>query len=143
MILLARSCHAAALAEIEALQPLAAGWKKEGFESEILQACAQIYCFFKDHQIVGFLALRSAGGFAEILNVAVAPAKTKQGIASSLLSHALACLKEQNVTQVSLEVAKDNQAAVALYQKAGLVIWGERKDFYGPAKHAFIMGKNL
>ena len=89
------------------------------------------------------MALRSAGGFAEILNVAVAPAKTKQGIASSLLSHALACLKEQNVTQVSLEVAKDNQAAVALYQKAGLVILGERKDFYGPAKHAFIMGKNL
>ena len=84
MILLAQSGHAAALAKIEELQPSAAGWKKEGFESEILQSCAQIYCFFKD-----------------------------------------------------------NQAAVALYQKAGLVILGERKDFYGPAKDAFIMGKNL
>ena len=143
MILLAQSGHAAALAKIEELQPSAAGWKKEGFESEILQSCAQIYCFFKDNQIVGFLALRSAGGFAEILNVAVHPAQIKQGIGYSLLQHALSCLKEQNVTQVSLEVAKDNQAAVALYQKAGLVILGERKDFYGPAKDAFIMGKNL
>lgn len=143
MILLAQPCHAAALADIEAQQPRAAGWKKEGFESEIRQSCAQIYGEWQEEKLIGFLALRSAGGFAEILNIAVLPQAARQGIGFRLLAHALACLKEQKVCQVSLEVAQDNQAAVALYRKAGLCILGERKDFYGPQKHAYIMGVNL
>ena len=47
MILLARSCHAAALAEIEAMQPLAAGWKKEGFESEYSKLAPKFTVFSK------------------------------------------------------------------------------------------------
>ncbi len=143
MIIVARACHANALAEIEAQQPRAAGWKKEGFESELKQSCSQIYGACQNEQLIGFLALRSAGGFAEILNVAVLPHHTGQGVGFQLLEHALTRLKEQNVTQVSLEVAQDNQAAVALYRKAGLRILGERKDFYGPSQHAFIMGIDL
>ncbi|MBR3603540.1 MAG: ribosomal protein S18-alanine N-acetyltransferase [Elusimicrobiaceae bacterium] len=143
MIILAQAHHAADLAEIEAQQPNAAGWKRQGFEGELAQSCSQIYCACSNHKIIGFLALRSAGGFAEILNVAVEINFTRQGVGFSLLSYALDRLKEQAVNQVTLEVAQDNKPAVSLYKKAGLQILGQRKDFYGAGKNAFIMGLNL
>ncbi len=143
MIARATPCHAAALAEIESQQPRAAGWKQQGFEAELLQPCAQIYYTQQGKELTAFLALRATHGFAEILNVAVLPRYTRQGLAFRLLTHALACLKQQRVDQVTLEVSQHNAAAVALYQKAGLRILGERKDFYGPSQHAFIMGIDL
>lgn len=143
MIFKASPHHAAALAEIEAQQPLAAGWKKQGFESELAQACAHIYCACKNEQLTGFLALRSAGGFAEILNVAVGVCFARQGVATALLTHALLRLKEQQVQRVTLEVFQSNTPALALYQKAGFTVLAERKDFYGQGKNAFIMGRDL
>ncbi len=134
---------AAALAALEQSQPRTAGWGEKGFAAELAQPCACIWCAEEPGGIFGFLALRCAAGCAEILNVAVAPTHTRQGLGRALLQQALQALRAQGSTQVSLEVAQDNLPAQALYTQAGLKPLGRRKDFYGPGCDGLIMGMDL
>lgn len=134
---------AAALAALECRQPRAAGWGEKGFATELAQPCAYIWCAQEQGEILGFLALRCAAGCAEILNVAVAPHRTRQGIGRALLRQAFAALRAQAAEQVSLEVAQDNVPAQALYARAGLKPLGRRKDFYGSGCDGLVMGMNL
>ncbi|MBR3632278.1 MAG: ribosomal protein S18-alanine N-acetyltransferase [Elusimicrobiaceae bacterium] len=141
-IRLAVRTDAPALAVLEQRQPRAAGWGEHGFRTELEQPAARIWCA-EDGQIIGFVAVRLAAGQCEILNVAVDPQYTKQGIGYALLQRALADLQACGTEQVSLEAAQDNTAANALYAKAGFAMWGQRKDFYGQGKDAWIWGKKF
>ena len=134
---------AAALAELEAGQPRAAGWGKKGFDSEILQTCSRVFCAEENGEIWGFLALRAAGGAAEILNVAVDKRHCGRGVGWSRLRHAFCELGREGVFHVTLEVAQDNAPACALYAKGGFVRLGTRKDFYGPGRDAWVLGADL
>ena len=140
---LAQQIDATALAELEQMQPLAAGWGKEGFCSEIMQNCSIIWCAEEQGKIVGFLALRAAADSAEILNIAVRPEQCRKGIGKRLMTQALSTLKQQTVRQVTLEVAQNNLPACALYEKMGFCRLNVRKDFYGPGCSAWILGKTL
>ena len=133
----------AALASLEQTQKRAAGWGKGGFETELAQPCALIWCAEKEEKLVGFIAARFAVDTAEILNVAVHPAYVRQGVARALLGQTLADLKQCGIGQVSLEVAQDNCAACALYKQAGFERLNVRKNFYGQGQNAWIMGKKL
>ncbi len=141
-IRLAVRTDALALAALEQRQPRAAGWGENGFRTELEQPAARIWCA-EDGPIVGFVAVRLVAGQCEILNVAVDPQHTKQGIGYALLQRALADLQACGTEQVSLEAAQDNTAANALYMKAGFEVWGQRKDFYGQGKDAWIWGKKF
>ena len=139
----ATPADAAACAAIEQQQPLAAGWGLNGFESELKQPYGRVWCACEQAQVVGFLALRAVADSAEILNVAILPNYTRRGIGYALLARALTDLQARKVSRVTLEVAADNRAAQALYEKGGLTVFGQRKDFYGIGKHALLMGKDL
>lgn len=134
---------AAALAAVEKTQPYAAGWGTNGFSSELVQPCAIIWCAISEEKQVGFCAARMAADTAEILNVAVLPAYAHQGIGTALLTHTLDDLQRAGVCQISLEVAQENQPACGLYTKVGFKQVNIRKDFYGPGKHAWILGKTI
>ena len=142
-IRLATLPHAAALAAIEQTQPQAAGWGKAGFASELAQACSHIWCAERGGELVGFVAVRAVADSAEILNVAVHAHHTGRGVGSNLLNYVLQELARQGVRQVSLEVAQDNAAALALYTRAGFVRCSVRKDFYAPGRDGLILGKEL
>ncbi len=139
-IRLAVPADAAFLAEIEAHQPMAAGWGLDGLQAEIFQSYAQIWCAEKEGQIIAFLALRAVGDFAEILNVAVSPKVVRQGIGFALISHALQQVRLQGVRHFTLEVAQDNAPACGLYTKVGFEPLSRRKDFYAPGRDALVMG---
>ena len=131
------------LSAVEQTQPLAAGWGKSGFISELKLDCSVIFCAQQEAETVGFVAARFAEDNAEILNVAIRAGWQRRGIGQRLLRQTLDELKKAGVRQVSLEVSQDNGAACALYEKAGLKRLGERKDFYGPGRSAWILGKQL
>lgn len=92
--------------------------------------------------VVGFLVSRQtfAGGLdtppeREILNVAVARAFRRNGIASLLLRHVLAS-RAVNF----LEVRESNVAAQALYRKLGFSEIGRRPKYYDhPEETAIVM----
>ena len=86
---------------------------------------------FADDEIeLGFLVLRVAADQAEIITLGVVPSARRTGIATALLSAAEAEAADQGAVKVFLEVAADNAAARALYQKAGYRRIGCRPRYY-------------
>jgi len=65
-----------------------------------------------------------------LLNLAVHPARRRQGIARALLTEALARVRTQGVVVVWLEVRPSNAAALALYRAFGFEEVGVRPGYY-------------
>jgi ribosomal-protein-alanine N-acetyltransferase len=80
----------------------------------------------------GFILARAAGGEAEILTLAVAPAMRRQGIARTLVQKAATRAHGLGAETMFLEVAADNTPALALYRGLGFAPVGLRKAYYGP-----------
>lgn len=139
-ILSATAAQAEILAALDNCVPFSAHWSVQNWQDELAQPAACIWCAQQGGQLTGFIALRGAAGQWELLNLAVAPAQQRQGVGTALLRHALEVL---GTVQITLEVSTTNQAAQALYQKAGFVVLGVRKQFYKDGTDALIMGNVL
>lgn len=95
----------------------------------------------------GFLLARAAAGEAEILSIAVAPEDQRRGVARRLLETAVPALASRGARRLFLEVAADNDPALALYRNAGFTEVGRRRAYYarrgGPPADALIMARDL
>ena len=84
---------------------------------------------------------------AEILTLATAPAHQRKGRAKAALADFLNKVAANGVNTVFLEVADDNDAALALYQSAGFKRVGLRQGYYrrtdGPARDAVVLQLTL
>jgi ribosomal-protein-alanine N-acetyltransferase len=78
----------------------------------------------------GFILCQLGGGEAEILTFCVAPVARRKGVGETLLAAALASARQKNARRIFLEVARDNIAAAALYEKSGFRIIGQRPGYY-------------
>jgi ribosomal-protein-alanine N-acetyltransferase len=87
--------------------------------------------------LAGFLVWRTvAEGECEVLNLAVAPAFRRRGIARELLNPLLT-LRD---AQVFLEVRESNEAARIFYNSMGFQEVGTRKLYYNfPVEAAIVM----
>jgi ribosomal-protein-alanine N-acetyltransferase len=75
-----------------------------------------------------------------ILNVAVAPACRRRGIARWLLSFAIGQAARCGAVQALLEVRESNVEARALYAALGFVGLGTRRDYYSePVENAVVL----
>lgn len=95
----------------------------------------------------GLVLFRSVLDEAEILTVGIAPTARRQGIASRLISTALAEADIRGAEHIFLEVAASNTAAQALYQTIGFQISGRRRNYYhtdaGGLEDALVMTLTL
>ena len=78
----------------------------------------------------GFMLFRLAADEAEILTLCVDPAERGRGHGYRLLQAMRAAARQAGVRRTFLEVAEDNDRAIALYKKAGFAIAGRRKLYY-------------
>ena len=86
---------------------------------------------------MGFVLIRTAADEAEVLTLAVGMPYRRQGVAQSLILRVFKWLKESDVEFWHLEVADDNDAAIALYQSLGFSESGRRAKYYlSPNGHA-------
>lgn len=117
-------------------------WRSSEFQS--LLSSPHTYLFEKAQ---GFAVFRIAGPEAELLTIAVHPTAQKQGIAIKLLQELHGFALEKGVEEVILEVSEKNPAGIALYQRAGYLRCGGRKDYYnepnGKKTNAIVMSKLL
>jgi [ribosomal protein S18]-alanine N-acetyltransferase len=67
---------------------------------------------------------------AEILTIGVAPGARRQGLARVLIADLTKRAYQRGARRVLLEVAADNQAAIALYNSIGFILLGERPGYY-------------
>jgi len=89
-------------------------------------------CFGTDRRgdLAAFIIISRAADQAEILTIATATESRRRGLAKRLLAEAQAVLKITQVTELFLEVAEDNAAAIALYRDAGFDPIGRRPGYY-------------
>lgn len=83
-----------------------------------------------DHSLHGFIFDLILAGDAEILTLAVAPERRRQGVASALLCDLAERARRGGARGIGLEVAADNPAARLLYESRGFVPSGRRRGYY-------------
>ncbi|MBP5616693.1 MAG: ribosomal protein S18-alanine N-acetyltransferase [Elusimicrobiaceae bacterium] len=139
----AQPAQAALLEQIDKSQSFSAHWTLQDWQGEFAQPTSYIQCAQEGGQMVGFIVLRGAAGQYELLNLAVCPQCTRQGIGYRLLVQALDHLAAQGAQEVTLEVNANNVAAIELYKKAGFVKRSVRARFYSDGADALLLGKTL
>lgn len=95
----------------------------------------------------GFLIGRAIAGEAELLTLAVAPERRRQGAGERLLAAFLTESARLGAATAFLEVAADNVAALALYRRHGFDETGRRRGYYrdapGEAVDAIVMSRPI
>ena len=83
---------------------------------------------------------------AEILTIGVAPDARRRGLGRALIADLVKRARQRGARRLLLEVASDNEAAIALYSSTGFILLGERPGYYkSPSgrSDALIFGLSL
>ncbi len=122
-------------------------WSAEAFTNLLNTPRTYGFLSLTDNTPNGFILLRSAAGEGEILIIGVDPASRRQGLAAHLLAAGENEARERGSEKLFLEVADDNQAAIAFYRREGFKKTGRRPKYYkrpdGSRADALIMSKVL
>lgn len=117
-------------------------WSKTAFFEALQNPVYRFYVAEENGIIVGQAGVIISFSEGELTNVAVSAAHRKRGIAHELLQYIFSDVRNDNVTEFTLEVRSGNKAAIALYEKLGFQSEGIRKNFYEkPTEDAVIMWK--
>jgi [ribosomal protein S18]-alanine N-acetyltransferase len=106
------------------------GWSEDEIERLLTDRSVIAHRTTNGRTLTGFILSRMAPDEAEILSVAVAPARRGKGLARSLLNHHLRRLAGLGTRAVFLEVGRDNAPALSLYRRAGFKEVGQRPGYY-------------
>jgi len=131
----AAECPAMAAVHTEAFP---APWREDEFE-DLLEG-EGIYGFLAAGEAspIGVILCRVAAGEMEVLTIGVAVAARRKGVARALLAAALPPARERGASEVFLEVAVDNESAIALYEGLGYRKTGLRKAYYNRGPQGFV-----
>jgi ribosomal-protein-alanine N-acetyltransferase len=90
--------------------------------------------------VAGYVVAQDAADEAEILNLAVTPARHRGGIGRALVERALATVAQRGAHRVFLEVRESNAPARALYAALGFQEVGRRSRYYRrPVEDAIVL----
>lgn len=91
----------------------------------------------------GITAHRAGSAQSRLISLATATRATARGIGTLLLEtlHELASLR--GMTRMSLEVRRDNAAALSLYERLGYRMIGEKPDYYADFCDALVLQRSL
>ena len=109
-------------------------WSVETFWSELAHVPETRHYLVAedDGALIGYAGLAVVGNQADVQTIAVAPAAQGQGLGRQLLDALLEEGRRRGATEVLLEVRADNEAALALYRRAGFDRIGLRRAYYQP-----------
>ncbi len=137
------AAHTAAVAALERLccpDP----WSETLIAGELDNPLSLWYVALCAGDVAGYAGAQAVGPQADLMNLAVDPARRRGGIAAALLRALEARLSGDGVRELFLEVRPSNAAALALYRRAGFLEAGRRKNYYlKPKEDALILRKEL
>ena len=130
--------------EIIEKECFSAPWTREGIESELSNETASFFVAEYMGEVAGYLGTHIVLDECYIANVAVYPHCRRRGIGERLVRYCTDVAEKEHCLFITLEVRKSNLGAIALYEKNGFAVVGERKDFYShPKENGLIMTKEL
>ena len=147
-LIVATPAHAAAFAEIHRLS-FDDGWSAAGFGRMLRQPDMLGLAALDAGDaagVSGFIICRFAAPEAEIVTLAVLPARRRRGIAGRLMAGAEEFLRRSAIKEWFLEVDAGDPAATALYETTGFKGVGTRAGYYrsnAGRRDALIMRKEL
>lgn len=122
-----------------------APWSAEQFWGELAHVPESRW--FAVHEddagLDAYVCLAAVPPEADVQTIAVAPRSQGRGLGRQLLDALLDEARRRGCTQVFLEVLDTNEAAIALYERAGFERQGRRRDYYGPGADALVMRKRF
>ncbi len=89
--------------------------------------------------VVGFGGLLFVADEAHLMNLAVAPAHQRHGIATRLVANLLLGAGDRGSVAMTLEVRASNRGAQDLYRRFGFLDAGHRPRYYPDGEDAVIM----
>jgi ribosomal-protein-alanine N-acetyltransferase len=119
-------------------------WSDDAFRGEI-QNTAISFPFVvvrrPGDEVVAYIVFWQIRDDVQVNNIAVHPDCRGLGIGEALMRFAVAKVRGEGASLMTLEVRPSNTAAVTLYRKLGFEILGTRKNYYTkPDEDAFVMG---
>ena len=119
-------------------------WGEKGLEraledSDILLLVAED----ENNTIAGYIAALIVADEMQVQNIVVDTGYRRNGVAMMLFEEASKRAQARGAQEVFLEVAVNNSAALALYEKLGFQRAGTRPDFYRDGSDATTMQKKM
>jgi ribosomal-protein-alanine N-acetyltransferase len=105
-------------------------WSAESIATLAGQPGALTLLALRDGAPIGFVLARVAGEDGEIIVIGVLPQARRGGVGARLVTGALEGVQRLGATALFLEVAEDNGAARALYNRCGFLPVGRRPGYY-------------
>lgn len=121
--------HIAAVAALEQAC-FSRPWSETALAEELTNPAAVFWVAVADGAVVGYVGMHHVLDEGAITNVAVHPARRRQGIAAALLQCQCDWAAQHGLYRLTLEVRVSNTAAIALYERSGWVCDGVRPRFY-------------
>ena len=117
-------------------------WSASAFTYELTNPLSLWLVAADGDTVAGYVGSQTVMGESDMMNVAVAPAYRRQGIAEKLIIRLMEMLNERQSKSLTLEVRKSNSPAICLYDKLGFVQVGCRPGYYrNPKEDALILRK--
>ncbi len=120
------------LREIVSIERLAfpTPWSPILFWSELFKKKTRLWVVEEGEKIAGYLCFWEVVDEIHLANLAVAPDKRRQGLASFMLRTLIGYARRRGFRRILLEVRERNLPAQKLYQKFGFQIDGRRRSYY-------------
>ncbi len=133
--------HVAQVAALEQ-QTFSAPWDAASLRAELENPLSLWLVAVEGDTVAGYIGSQSVLGESDMMNLAVAPDRRRQGIGRALVERLLWELAEDNHC-LTLEVRASNTAAIALYESLGFRQVGRRPKYYQhPPEDALILRKD-
>jgi ribosomal-protein-alanine N-acetyltransferase len=133
--------HVSQIAQLEKLC-FSDAWSERSIASELTNKLSLWLVAVDGDTVAGYIGSQTVLGWADMMNLCVAPDYRRQGIGEKLTAELERQLKENDVTCLTLEVRVSNAPAIALYEKLGFRQVGKRPRYYEkPREDALILRK--
>ncbi len=96
-----------------------------------------------DEGLVGYVVTTLVADTADLLRIGVRPDRQRAGGATALMAAAMLEAKRAGAARMLLEVAADNEAALALYRAAGFAEIDRRPRYYRSGADALVLAREL
>ena len=133
---------AAAIAQLHAAS-FGRGWGEDEIYRLLIDSAVVAHRAMSNRALVGFVMSRMAADEAEILSIAIAPARRGRGLSRPLLDYHLRSLVGLGARAIFLEVDEHNAPACRLYEGAGFREVGRRESYYAGGAAALVLRRDL
>ena len=119
-------------------------WTETGFFTFLIRQDTLFLIAAEGEEILGYCGVVMVQDEGDITNVSVKKDRQNHGTGKLLVQELIRITNEMGVSRLFLEVRESNERAIHVYEKAGFVKNGLRKNYYeNPVEHARYNGSSL